>query len=187
MEKKGFGLAWAISEFICRNLKSFCFFATHFHELTEMEKVESNVKNLHVTAITENEQLVFLYSVRPGPCDQSFGIAVAEIAGFPLQVVELAKRKLQEVEALEGKGNQNLVEKIKRRKLEANQSENSGAEYNESELLERDLIVSNILQQFKSLPLQQMNTFEIQKNMKMLLGKIQDIKNRALKDFLEKD
>ena len=94
----GFGLAWAIAEHICNQVKAFCLFATHFHELTSLEEESSAVRNYHVTADTSDGKLTLLYKLNSGPSDRSFGIHVAEMAQFPSVVVEMAKRKAEELE-----------------------------------------------------------------------------------------
>lgn len=94
----GFGIAWSISDYIIRKIGCSCLFATHFHELTAMSKQYDCVKNKHVSAITENGQVIMLYSISQGPCTQSFGIHVAATADFPSEVIVEAKRKAKELE-----------------------------------------------------------------------------------------
>ncbi|KAI8885025.1 DNA mismatch repair protein, partial [Backusella circina FSU 941] len=98
----GFGLAYAISKHIATEIKCFTFFATHFHELTELSKTVPHVKNLSVSFhIGDESEVTLLYKVNEGISDESFGIHVAEIANFPSSVVELAKQKVNELEGID--------------------------------------------------------------------------------------
>ena len=95
----GYGLAWAISDYIVNQIQCLAVFATHFHELTAMSKTYKCVTNKHVTALIEsNSQVVMLYQIQDGPCTQSYGIHVANMARFPPNIIREAKRKACELE-----------------------------------------------------------------------------------------
>lgn len=95
---EGLGLAWGISRVLAQR-RCFTFFATHFHELTELAQTEPNVRNLHAVASLEGAQgLVMTYRMEPGVAEQSFGVHVAKMAGFPPAVVDMANLLLRDFE-----------------------------------------------------------------------------------------
>lgn len=99
----GMSLAEAILEYIANNIKCKTLFSTHYHELTEMEKTLSNLKNKHVSAIEENGNITFLHKVKDGSVDKSYGINVATLAGLPKEVIDRANIILKEYETKENK------------------------------------------------------------------------------------
>lgn len=104
---EGFGLAWAIAQYIVENLNSYCLFATHFHEMTMMEGKIPGVKNYYVSAVIKAGKLTMLYKVKPGAVDRSYGLFVAEMLNFPEKILNDAKRKSHELENYENFVTQN--------------------------------------------------------------------------------
>lgn len=111
----GFGIAYAMSEYIITQINCATLFATHFHELTLLEKSHKNVSNKHVSAVVEKNELVMLYNVQAGPCSQSFGVHVATAAGFPKSVIAEAKRKAFLLDNSSSDSTENLDESLSKR------------------------------------------------------------------------
>ncbi len=95
----GLSLAWAITEHIANKLKCRTLFATHYHELTELAELFSNVKNCNVAVREWADEVVFLHKILPGGTDKSYGIHVAKLAGVPKPILERSKEILEELES----------------------------------------------------------------------------------------
>ena len=96
----GLSIAWAMTEYLHNSghQKPRTLFATHYHELTELEAILPRVKNFNVTVREEDDRVVFLRKIKPGGCDHSYGIHVAQMAGMPPSVIERAKQVLARLE-----------------------------------------------------------------------------------------
>ena len=92
----GLSLAWAITEYLHNTAESACLtvFATHYHELTELEKLLERVKNYNVAVKEFGDKIVFLRKIVEGPTDKSYGIHVAQMAGIPKPVIVKATQIL---------------------------------------------------------------------------------------------
>ena len=97
----GLSIAWAVVEFIHRNSRAMTLFATHYHELTDLEELLDSVKNYHVSVKESAGNIVFLRKVSPGAADKSYGIEVAKLAGLPAEVIRRAREVLHEHESAE--------------------------------------------------------------------------------------
>jgi DNA mismatch repair protein MutS len=86
-------------------------FATHYHELTEMEeRLPGRVRNLHVTVREWGDEVVFLHRIEPGRTDQSYGVHVARLAGVPTPVTERAREVLDSLAVHHGPGPEAIPE-----------------------------------------------------------------------------
>lgn len=97
----GLSIAWAVLEFISSTSKcgAKALFATHYHELTELEGKLDGVKNYRITVKEYGDDIIFLRKIVRGGADKSFGIQVAKLAGLPNDLIERAKIILSEIEA----------------------------------------------------------------------------------------
>jgi DNA mismatch repair protein MutS len=94
----GISLAWAVVEHLHDRVACRTLFATHYHELTDLEKSLDRIKNLNVAVREWEDEVVFLHKIVPGAADKSYGIHVARLAGVPRGVVERAKDILAQLE-----------------------------------------------------------------------------------------
>mmetsp|Transcript_27365 Transcript_27365/g.61832 ORF Transcript_27365/g.61832 Transcript_27365/m.61832 type:complete len:693 (+) Transcript_27365:1-2079(+) len=152
----GYGLAKAISEHIVQKIGCITVFATHFHELTALEGQEASVVNCHVSAHSDRQDgLTFLYEVRPGPCLESFGIAVAEMANMPPSVVNEAKRKARLLENFDY-----------RKRVKSSDEENECGDNESSETVSAAM---ECLHKFRKMPVGEMNEDEMKSQLLPLL------------------
>lgn len=99
----GLSIAWAVTEFLHNNkrVSARTIFATHYHELTDLEKLLERVKNYNVEVKELDGKIEFVRKIIPGGCDHSYGIQVAEMAGLPYNVIRRAKTILKNLETNE--------------------------------------------------------------------------------------
>jgi len=97
----GLSIAWSVLEYIadCKRCGAKALFATHYHELTELEGELAGVKNFRVTVREIGDDIVFLRKIVRGGADKSFGIQVARLAGLPDEVLDRAKEILEKLES----------------------------------------------------------------------------------------
>lgn len=95
----GMALAQAIIEYVHEKIKAITLFSTHYHELTALEQTLKRLKNIHVSAVEEKHNIVFLHKIKEGPTDKSYGINVAELAKLPKTLIYRADEILKHLEA----------------------------------------------------------------------------------------
>ncbi|MBZ0090644.1 MAG: DNA mismatch repair protein MutS [Sulfuricellaceae bacterium] len=94
----GLALAYACARQLMEKNRSFTLFATHYFELTHLAQEFRQIANVHVTAVEHRDRIVFLHSVQDGPASQSYGLQVAALAGVPNSVIQLARKRLVQLE-----------------------------------------------------------------------------------------
>lgn len=111
----GLSIAWSVVEYLHNTPAKMpiVLFATHYHELTQLESALERVKNFHVAVLEHKERITFLYKILPGATDQSYGVHAAQFAGVPEEVVERARKilgLLEKGEAVAPQSNSEVTE-----------------------------------------------------------------------------
>lgn len=101
----GLSLAWACAVDLARRVRAFTLFSTHYFELTQLADELPGASNVHLDAVEHQDDVVFMYAVKPGPASQSYGIQVARLAGVPPAVLDTARGKLEALEWSESRRN----------------------------------------------------------------------------------
>ncbi|MBF0252989.1 MAG: DNA mismatch repair protein MutS [Candidatus Omnitrophica bacterium] len=95
----GVSIAWSVVEYLYEHFQGAkTLFATHFHEITELADSMPGIKNFNMAIREWKDEIIFLYKVAPGSCDESFGVHVAKLAGMPKEVVSRARNILSNLQ-----------------------------------------------------------------------------------------
>ncbi len=94
----GLSIAWSVAEYLHDDVGARTMFATHYHELVDLEHTHEAVSNWHVEVREWKDEIIFLRKVLPGPADKSYGIQVARLAGLPESIINRAKDILTHLE-----------------------------------------------------------------------------------------
>ena len=111
----GISIAWSIAEYLHQStFKPKTLFATHYHELNELENKFAGVKNYHITSRELGNKIIFLRKLAHGGSTHSFGIHVAKMAGMPATLINRANEILKQLEESRGGENTALKEEMKK-------------------------------------------------------------------------
>jgi DNA mismatch repair protein MutS len=111
----GISIAWSIAEFLHQSAhKPKTLFATHYHELNELENLFHGIKNFHITSRELGNKIIFLRKLAPGGSTHSFGIHVAKMAGMPVSLIDRAYQILKQLEESRGGETTTLKDSVKK-------------------------------------------------------------------------
>lgn len=118
----GLSIAWSVVEYIANKKKcgAKTLFATHYHELTELEETAENVKNFCIAVKKKGDDITFLRKIIRGGADGSYGVEVAALAGVKKDVIKRAKEILKELEARDAKGSSGDMTMVKNTQITDN-------------------------------------------------------------------
>ncbi|MCX7903980.1 MAG: DNA mismatch repair protein MutS [Caloramator sp.] len=130
----GLSIAWSVIEYINKSIGAKTLFATHYHELTELEGKIKGVKNYCISVKEHGDDIIFLRKIVRGGADQSYGIQVAKLAGLPEEVIKKAKEILSKLE--ENDINKNKKDDVIKEVATTSSFEINLFNYKENEIIE---------------------------------------------------
>lgn len=143
----GLSIAWAVIEYLTENIGARTMFATHYHELTDLENTIVGIKNYKIAVKEINGSIVFLRKIMRGGANRSFGIEVASLAGVPAKVTERAKQILKIVES----GDRKQVAEIEETSCEPSEIENilKDVDMNNLSPMQAFMLVSDLVEKVR--------------------------------------
>ena len=170
----GLSIAWAVVEYISnpKILGAKTLFATHYHELTELEGKLDNVHNYCIAVKEKGDDIVFLRKIVPGGADRSYGIQVAKLAGVPDEVIERAKAICEELE------DANMSNIAKNLDVQLQPPKKTARQPDEMDLAQLSLFDTvkdnDIIQELREMDLTNMTPFEAMNKLYELQNKIKN-------------
>jgi DNA mismatch repair protein MutS len=152
----GLSIAWAVVDYISNKIGAKTLFATHYHELTELEGKIQGVKNYCISVREHGDNIIFLRKIIVGGADQSYGIQVAKLAGLPEEVVSRAKDILSKLEEKDIIKNFKAI--TKKELAAAQQSQKNSNNLNQLSLF--DFKENELITELKQLDVMKMNPME---------------------------
>lgn len=117
----GLSLAWSSAEWLAKQIGAMTLFATHYFELTELPNLIPHLANVHLDAVEHGDSIAFMHAVQEGAASQSYGLAVAGLAGVPKSVIKNARAKLHQLEQLSKNGHASALDVAEKQADVANQ------------------------------------------------------------------
>lgn len=151
----GLSIAWAVIEYIHNHIGAKTLFATHYHELTQLEGKLQRVKNYCISVREKDNNIIFLRKIIKGGADRSYGIHVASLAGLPKKVIKRAREIMESLKNVETAASSNVSDRIS---INNNPKQDKTVKNKQLELY--NYVEQNVLNEIKALDIMTMSPIE---------------------------
>jgi DNA mismatch repair protein MutS len=167
----GLSIAWAVVDYISSHIGAKTLFATHYHELTELEGRVHGIKNYCISVKEHGDNIIFLRKIIRGGADQSYGIQVAKLSGLPDAVVSKAKEILKKLE--ESDINKNMKYNINE-EIALSSCEKNGTQENPLQISLFDYKSNEIISDIKEIDILNITPIEAMNQLYKLYEKVKN-------------